>query len=407
MKKTVLRAYARLLAQVGIRVKQGDEVLVFAGLDQPDFVRTVVEECYEAGAKKVSVEWSHQPLTKLHARYQTEQTLGAVSDWELEKLRYSVEHLPARLYLESDDPDGLSGIPQPKYSNALQHRAKTIKPLRDQMENKYKWCIAAVPGQAWAKKMFPDQRPAAAREKLWEAILSASRALEDPVAAWEAHNADLTARCDYLNALGIESLHYSASNGTDLTVGMIEDALFLGGGEYTLSGEYFNPNIPSEEVFITPKKGEAEGVVYSSKPLSFQGQLIENFSIRFENGRAVEGKAEKNEALLRTLIAMDEGASYLGECALVPYHSPISLSGLMFYNTLFDENAACHLALGMGFSNSIRDYGNYTLAQCWEKGVNDSILHEDFMIGTPDLAITAHTRDGREVPIFRAGDWAF
>ncbi len=181
----------------------------------------------------------------------------------------------------------------------------------------------------------------------------------------------------------------------------------MGGGEDSLMGHFFNPNIPTEEIFVTPKKGEAEGIVYSSKPLCYQGQLIENFSIRFENGKAVEAHAEKNEELLQKMIAMDEGAAYLGECALVPYSSPINKSGILFYNTLFDENAACHLALGMGFANCLKDFDKYTLEECREKGINDSIIHEDFMIGTEDMSITAVTADGKNVEIFKNGEWAF
>lgn len=230
---------------------------------------------------------------------------------------------------------------------------------------------------------------------------------EDPAGAWAAHNRDLQARCDYLNSLGIESLEYRASNGTHLTVGMIPEARFCGGGEETIGGACFNPNLPTEECFISPKRGVAEGVVYASKPLSYQGQLIEDFSIRFEQGRAVEVHARTNEALLQKLIAMDEGAAYLGECALVPFDSPINRSGLLFYNTLFDENACCHLALGMGFIDTIRGYQDRSLEEMRALGVNDSMIHEDFMIGTADLAITAHCRDGRAVPVFENGGWAF
>ena len=275
------------------------------------------------------------------------------------------------------------------------------------MDNKYQWCIAAVPGEKWAKKMFPNLRKSQAIEKLWEAILTTSRVDDNPTSAWENHNKDIKSRCDYLNSLGIKLLEYKSSNGTEFTVGLMENARFLGGREKTLSGVEYNPNIPSEEVFITPKKGEAQGIVYSSRPLSFRGELIENFSIRFENGKAVEVKAEKNEELLRELISMDEGASYLGECALVPYNSPICQSGLIFYNTLFDENAACHLAFGEGFAECIIDFDKYTLEQCREMGCNTSIIHEDFMIGTADLDITAVTRSGERFEIFKNGNWAF
>ncbi len=407
MKKTRLKQYASLIANVGARVQKGQEVMIFAELDQPEFVKMVVEECYKAGAKRVDVEWSYQPLTKLHVRHRSLKTLGTVLDWEVEKLKRRVEILPVMIYLLSEDPDGLNGINQKKYSKSSQERYKVIKPFRDQMENKYQWCIAAVPGVAWAKKVFPNCRKNEAVEKLWEAILLTSRCGDDPVEQWSEHNADLKSRCDYLNSLNIESLHYTSSNGTDFTVGLIEGSQFLGGGEYTLSGNYYNPNIPSEEVFISPKRGEAEGVVYSTMPLSYRGELIENFYIRFENGKAVEAKAEKNEELLKELINMDEGSAYLGECALVPYDSPIRNSGILFYNTLFDENAACHLALGEGFSSSIVGNEEMTLEQCREKGINKSIVHEDFMIGSADLDITAKTRDGKTVQIFKDGNWAF
>lgn len=408
MKKTILRKYAKLIARVGVKIRKGQDVVIQAELDQPEFVEMLTDECYKAGARKVTVEWSHQPLQKYHVRHRSLKSLSTLDDWEVAKLEHYADTLPCRIYLISEDPDGLCGINQEKNAKALQARYKVIKPIRDKMENKYQWCIAAVPGVKWAKKVFPGERASRAVELLWEAILKTSRVDEDPEEAWRKHNEDLARRCEYLNSLGIESLEYKSSNGTDLKVGMIPDALFCGGGEYALgSGNYFNPNIPSEEVFTTPKRGEAEGIVYSTKPLSYRGELIEDFSIRFEGGRAVEVKAKRGEELLKQMISMDEGAAYLGECALVPYDSPIRNSGILFYNTLFDENAACHLALGMGFSNCLKDYEKYTLDECRAKGINDSQIHEDFMIGSEDLSITAHTRDGRDVPIFRDGNWAF
>ena len=408
MKKSVLRQYARLIAQKGGNVQKGQDVIISASLDQPDFVTMVAEECYRCGARKVTVDWTHQPLTKLNYQKRSVKTLSKMEDWEIEKLKHHVETLPVRIYLESDDPDGLRGINQEKVSKASQARYKILKPFREAMDNKYQWCIAAVPGAAWAKKVFPGVNKFKALEMLWEAILYTSRVDGDPVAAWEAHNKDLADRCAYLNSLGIKTLEYRSANGTDLKVGMIEDALFMGGSEKAQgSGIEFNPNIPSEEAFISPMKGEAEGIVYSSKPLSYRGELIENFSVRFEGGRAVEVHAEKNEELLRKMISMDEGAAYLGECALVPYDSPIRNSGILFYNTLFDENAACHLALGRGFTNVLKDYDQYTTEECYAKGINQSMIHVDFMIGTEDLSITAVTRDGRRVAIFENGNWAF
>lgn len=407
MKKTILKKYANLIARTGANVQKGQEVMIYADLDQPEFVKMLVEECYKLGAKKVMVEWDYQPLTKLNVKYRSLKTLSTIEKWEIERLEHRLKTLPVMIYLLSEDPDGLKGINQQKYSKSSQARYKITKPYRDKMDNKYQWCIAAVPGEKWAKKMFPNLRKSQAIEKLWEAILTTSRVDDNPTSAWENHNKDIKSRCDYLNSLGIKLLEYKSSNGTQFTVGLMENARFLGGREKTLSDIEYNPNIPSEEVFITPKKGEAQGIVYSSRPLSFRGELIENFSIRFENGKAVEVKAEKNEELLRELISMDEGASYLGECALVPYNSPICQSGLIFYNTLFDENAACHLAFGEGFAECIIDFDKYTLEQCREMGCNTSIIHEDFMIGTADLDITAVTRSGERFEIFKNGNWAF
>ena len=408
MNKTRLRKYANLIARCGVNVQKGQEVIINAELDQPEFVAMVVDECYKAGASKVSVDWSYQPLTKLNVRHCSKKVLGNLDKWQLEKWEHQTEVLPCKIYLMSEDPDGLKGVNQKKYAGAMASRSKLIKPIRNRMENKYQWCIAAVPGKGWAKKVFPGERSSVAVEKLWEAILSTSRVNEDPVEAWNQHNANLANRCAYLNGLGIKELRYKAQNGTDFRVGLLPNATFMAGGEETLGrGVYYNPNIPTEEVFTSPRKGNADGIVYSSKPLSHGGQLIDNFSIRFENGKIVEVKAEQNEELLRELVNMDEGASFLGEVALVPYSSPINESGLLFYNTLFDENAVCHLAFGRGFTNVIKGYENYTEAELHEMGINDSIVHEDFMIGTADLSITATCEDGREIAIFKDGEWAF
>lgn len=408
MKKSLIQNYAKLIACKGANIKKGDEVIIQASVEQPEFVKMVADECYKAGAKRVRVEFSYQPLTKSHYRYRSLKNLSVVDSIDLERLKYAADNLPAMIHIESDDPDGLKGINQMKVSKASQARYKVQKPYIDSMDNKYKWCIAAVPGEKWAKKVFPGLRKSAAIEKLWEMILYTSRADgDDPVAAWNEHNADLKNRYTYLNSLGITELHYYSSNGTDLTVGLIPDGLFLGGSDTTIGGEEYNPNIPSEEVFTSPMKGKADGIVYATRPLSYRGQIIDKFSVRFENGKAVEVHAEQNEELLKQMINMDETSGYLGECALVPYDSPIRNSEITFLSTLFDENACCHLALGAGFNNCLKDYEKYTFEECTKKGVNDSMIHEDFMIGSPDLAIDAITSDGRTVPVFRNGNWAF
>lgn len=407
MKKTVLRDYARLIVRCGVNVQKGQTVLIHADLDQPEFVRLVAEEAYKAKAKEVTVLWNYQPMQKIHTRYQSVKTLGQVKQWQIARQEYYCQELPCRIHLISEDPDGLKGVNMKKLAQARQLSYPILKPYMDRRENRQQWCIAAVPGAAWAKKVFPGLPKGKAVEKLWEAILFTARVQNDPIRAWEQHNADLKARCDYLNSLGIESLHYTADNGTDLTVGMIAEGCFRGGADTSLQGISFNPNIPTEECFISPMKGKAEGIVYATKPLSYQGQLIEDFWMRFENGKVVEARAQKGEELLNTLTSMDEGAAYLGECALVPESSPVAQSGLLFYNTLFDENAACHLALGMGFADTIQDFQNKTLDQCRALGVNDSMVHEDFMIGCSTMNIDAITRDGQAVPIFRNGNWAF
>ena len=409
MKKTVLKGYARLIARTGAAVQKGQPVIIVAGLEQPEFIELLAAECYRAGASEVEVDWRHQPLTRLAVRYKSAKKLGEVKAREEEKQRWQTEALPARIVVLSEDPDGLSGIDQAKYAAGMQARYQKLRPYIDARENREQWCIAAVPGEKWAKKVFPELPKGRAVERLWEAILSCSRALEgDPLENWRLHDLDIKARAEALNAIGLTALEYKDPNGTDLRVGLIPEALFLGGAERCpVNGVEYNPNIPSEELFVTPRAGDAEGVVHATRPLAVQGVLIEDFWLRFEGGRVVELHAEKNEDALRTLVGMDEGAAMLGECALVPYESPIRESGILFYNTLFDENAACHLALGRGYSSNIRDYEKYSLDELRAMGVNDSMVHEDFMIGSAELDITGLTASGERLPIFRSGGWAF
>jgi aminopeptidase len=405
MNKTRLKKYAKLIAKSGANVQKGQEVMILAELDQPEFVKMLVEECYKLGAKRVTVDFSYQPLDKLHTRYCSAKTLGSLEDWQIKRWEHQAEVLPAKIYLTSEDPDGLCGINQAKYAKAVASRAKIIKPIRRRMENKYQWCIAGVPGEGWAKKVFPGVRVGKAVEMLWEAILDVARVYDDPIAEWDKHNNNFKERCDKLNSMNLRKLIYHSENGTDLEVGLIPEALFCGGGETTPAGVYFNPNMPTEEIFTSPMKGEAEGIVYSSMPLSHGGQLIDKFFIRFEKGKAVEWGAEVGEAVLREIIESDEGAAYLGECALVPYSSPIRKSGVLFYNTLFDENAVCHLALGMGFTNVLRDYEKYTDDEAHKAGINDSVTHVDFMIGTADLSIVGVNDKGEKIQLFENGEW--
>ena len=407
MKKTVMRSYAKLIVRVGANVQKGQEVRVFASLDQPEFIKILAEECYKAGASRVTVDWNYPELTKLSARYMKLRDLSETREWEKARMQDMVDHLPVRIFIESEDPDGLRGI-NPKYFKAFAARVKISKPYRDAIDNKHQWCIAAVPGEAWAKKVHPELSKRAAVEQLWKDILYTARADgEDPIADWEEHNRDLKARSKYLNDLHLRELRYHSENGTDFKVGLIPTAEFHAGRDKTMQGVVYDPNMPTEEVFTSPDRRTAEGIVYATKPLSYQGQLIENFSVRFEKGRAVEVKAEKGQDVLEQIISMDEGCHYLGECALVPKESPIHQSGLLFYNTLFDENAACHLALGFGFDECVKGFENMTKEELYEIGVNDAGNHTDFMIGSDDLSIDGVDEHGNVHPIFRNGTWAF
>ena len=408
MRKTQLRRYAKLLAKTGLNIKKGQTVFIAAALDQPEFVTMVVEECYKAGASEVYVEWSHQPADKISSQYRSLESLSQMSPWVKAKWEFKAQNYSCRLWIESEDPDGMNGVDQEKMSKARQAMYPQIEPYRQAMENRHQWCIAAVPGKKWAKKVFPTLSESKAVEEMWKAILHASRADgKNPIKAWKEHNADLRARCEYLNSLGLQYLEYKSANGTDLTVELLEDGVFAGGQEKTLKGRIFNPNIPTEEVFTSPKAGAAEGVVYSTKPLSYMGELIENFSLRFKNGKVVEAKAEKGEALLQKMVSMDEGAGKLGECALIPYDSPINQSGVLFYNTLFDENASCHFAVGHGFNECLKGYEKLTDEECKARGINDSMIHVDFMIGSRDMSIVGVKKNGERVQIFENGTWAF
>ncbi len=405
MEQKLLQDYARLIAQVGGHVVKGDEVWIEAELDQPEFVSMVVEECYKCGAKSVEVRWSHDPLAKIHYKYMTINDLSKVSPMMLARVKYMAKKLPTRIYILSEDPDGLKGIDQMKLAKSSAKIHRKIKKYLDIANGKYKWCIAGVPGKAWAKKVFPRLKEEEAMEALWDAILKTSRVDgNDPVENWNKHNNFLVAQREKLIALDLRKLYYKASNGTDFEVELIPGIAWGAGIEDAPNKGTFNPNIPTEEVFTSPYAGRCEGTLVASKPLSYNGELIEDFSITFKNGKVSEVHAKKNQKLLETMVKMDEGASQLGEVALVPYSSPICQSGILFYNTLYDENAACHVALGIGFKELLDV--NLTTEEAKEKGINDSIIHVDFMVGTKDLNIIGEDAKGNKHQIFKDGEWA-
>ncbi len=403
-----LEKYAQLLVTCGLNVKPGQEVMIQCGLDQPQFVEMVVRKCYEAGASRVTVKWSYMPVSRLDYEYRSLETLSEVTGQELEEWKRRAEKKVCYLWLDSDDPDGLAGTDSEKIARANMNRYPLLKPYKDVLENHYQWCIAAVPGKEWAHKIFPELSADDAVERLWDYILICSRVDDDPIQAWKEHNEELDRRSAILNAYRFDCLEYHSSNGTDFKVWLNEKGLFSGGGEYTLdTGIYFNPNIPSEEIFTSPLSGKAEGKVVATKPLSYQGKLIEDFWFKFENGICTEVHARTNQDVLEKMVAMDEGASRIGEVALIALDSPVNLTGVLFYNTLFDENASCHIAFGRGFNECLEGYEELSVEECGKAGVNNSMIHVDFMIGAPDLCITGITKDGRRVPVFINGMWAF
>ncbi len=409
MKKELLVNYAKLIARVGLNVNKGQDVMLECSLNQKEFIEYLVEELYLAGARKVFVFFNDPIITKLNIKYQSEEALGTLETFEKDKWEYIADKCACRLFIESDDPDALNGIDIKKYTNAKIKKSKIIKSIREKFDNKVQWCIAGVPSKEWAKKVFPNLNEEDAQEELFKAILKVSRAYEgDPIENWKKHDEDLRSRAEHLNSLHLEKLHYTSKNGTDFTVHLLKNVKWCAGGEYGQESRiYFQPNIPTEECFTSPKKGACEGVVVSAKPLSLNSNLVEDFKIYFKDGKVSKVEARKGKELLEELVKMDEGSSMLGEVALIPFNSPINNTGLIFYSTLYDENASCHLALGAGFENLMDNYENMTLDEIHEAGINDSINHVDFMIGSEDLDIVGYDFDGKEYQIFKNGDWAF
>lgn len=405
----LIQKYVRLIVRRGVNVQEGQEVVLTISPELYELARLIVREAYEAGASDVRVEFNDQILTKLAYEYETAENLGTLKKWKEERLAYESEALPAKIVITSENPQGLKDIDPAKMSEVQRMLYPKIKPYRDKSENKYQWVIAGAAAPEWAQVVFPELGAEEATAKLWEAIFHTARIRsdEDPLDTWDRHNASFERHTKWMNEQNFTKLHYRASNGTALTVPLSPHMLWAGGGEESEGKKiFFQPNIPTEEVFTTPLPDGAEGIVYASKPLSFKGQLIDGFHIEFEKGRAVRWGAEVGEELLGEMLTLDEGAGRLGEAALVPFDSPINQTGILFQNTLYDENACCHLAVGRGFTSLVKDYEKYTREEIMALGINDSMIHVDFMIGTADLAIDGEREDGSLVPVFRNGTWA-
>lgn len=409
MNQELLQRYARLIIRTGANVQPGQKVEITAQIDQGPLVTEVVREAYEAGARLVELKWQCDETDRLHYEYASPEVLGAVLPWEEERAKQQVEDLPVRIFIESEDPDALNGIDASVLSQVRQMRQKVLKKYRDAIDGKHQWLIVAAASPKWARKVFPGEDQDTALEKLWQAIFSCVYldTGRDPVEVWAEHSRRMTEKADWLNQQQFVRLEYHSANGTNFSVGLIPGAKWAGAGDINHgNGAYYVPNMPTEEVFTSPMKGVCEGTLVATKPLSWCGQLIDGFSVTYQNGRVVSCQAKRGEEILTKMFAMDEGAAMLGEVALVPKESPINRSGLLFYNTLFDENACCHVAAGFGFNEVLEGFMDMSKEEIHEKGVNDSLIHVDFMVGADDLSITGYRADGTSAPIFVNGTWA-
>ena len=401
------KQYARLAVRKGVNVQKGQQMLIKANARDYEFVRLCVQEAYDAGAARVTIEYRDEIADRMNYLNEPKELLCEVPQWFYDREKYRQDRTTCKLHIVSDTPGLLKDIPAKTLQAVSLSYAEKMKDLQYYyMNNRAQWCVIALPGTDWAKLMFPDAEEGAAYKMLEEAIYEAGRvrAGEDALSAWDAHQNRLSLHADELNAQCFSALHFrSKETGTDLTVGLVEDHVWVGGGGEDAQGVFFCPNIPTEEVFTMPSRTRVDGIVYATRPLNYNGKLIEDFWIRFENGKATDCDAKKEAELLRELLDFDEGSRHLGEVALVPYDSPISKSGLLFYETLFDENAACHLALGRPYPENLKGGSGMTVEELMAHDANDSMQHEDFMIGTADLDVDGIRGDGTRVPVFRNG----
>lgn len=401
--------YAELLIKKGIALRPGQELVVQSPVECADFCRRVVRCAYEARAGHVTVIWSDDKVTRLEYEYVAKSYFEHTPAWKVEQLNGLAEKGASFLFLEGSDPDALQGIDPAKPAAASLARNIDCRAFRDGMDfGRNVWCIAGVPVESWAAKVFPDQPRREAVYNLWMAILQVARADgDDPQAAWDRHNAMFDKNKRTLNEGNFDALRYRSSNGTDLVIGLNKGHIWEGGSSRTVSGTTYFPNIPTEEIFTTPDRTRAEGTVHSALPLVHQGQIVDDFWMRFEGGRVVEFDAARGRDVLQKIIETDENAGRLGECALISKNTPIRETGLLFFDTLYDENASCHLALGMGFPECIEGGYDMSAEELEAHGVNRSHTHVDFMIGADDLDIWGVRADGTEEPIFVCGQWAW
>lgn len=401
----LLGKYADVIVHIGLNVRKGQRLLIRGILEDVPLIRKVTESAYKAGASLVDVAFTDERVTRIRFEHADPDTLTEVPDWFMARYEEYYERMDAQLAIASTDPELLAGISPDLIAANRKAIMQKMEPLR-KYENCSNWCVVATASPAWANKVFPDLPTQTAQEKLWEEIFATCRVTApDPVAAWKEHTQNLKKYRNYLNNQRFAALHYTAP-GTDLTIGLPEKQSWQGAEAEFKNGITGIPNLPTEEVFTTPHKDKVNGTVKATMPLNYSGTLIEDFSLTFENGRAVKVTAQKGEEVLRQMIEMDENAGRLGEVALVPNSSPVSQRKILFYNTLFDENASCHIALGNSYRESIIGGEDMTDEEFAAQGGNKSLLHTDFMIGSDQLDIDGIKVDGTREPVMRAGEWA-
>ena len=410
MNQHYLQLYADFIVKVGVNVRPRQNFIVRCPVTMPDFAHACVRAGYEAGAKTVVVRLEDDKLTRLNMELADEKDLTAMKPYELRSYLDYAEDPDGccTLAIHAEDPEALAGLDAGKLNRVNLARRTFMKPWQEYtMNDRVQWCVAAVPAPGWAAKVFPELPLDEAVEKLWALIFDVCRvSTGDPVGAWQKHVAVTKARRDRMNALELDRIHMTSSNGTDLTVGLADDATWEGASSKTEDGIEFIANVPTEEVFCAPHRERTNGIVYGTKPYAYNGQLIEGWHVTFKDGVVVEHGAEKNADLLAELLSTDENSNRIGEIALVPASSPINRSGVLFYNTLFDENASCHLAFGEAYPECIEGGESMTREEVQAHGLNYSLTHVDFMVGTADLSIVGTTHDGREIPVFINGNFA-
>lgn len=405
---TYLDKYAELAVKVGVNIQEGQTLVVHAPVDSAEFTRLIAKKAYEAGARLVKILWTDETITRLQFEKAADDVFTEAPKWYAGEMTELVENGAAVLHVLAENPDLLSGIDSERIGNFYKARGEALKQYRAyQQSDKFSWCLVAVPSAAWAAKVFPDVPESEQVGKLWDAIFHTVRVdQENPVEAWNQHLEVLEAKSSVLNAKKYKKLHYVAP-GTDLTIELPEGHIWAQGDSINERGHSFVANMPTEEVFTAPLKTGVNGTVHSTKPLSYAGNIINNFSLTFAEGKVVSFTAEQGYETLERLLNMDEGARYLGEVALVPHQSPISESNILYYNTLFDENASNHLALGSAYAFCLKGGKDMNQEQLIQSGLNTSVTHVDFMIGSGDMDIYGVTADGKEEPVFLKGNWAF